>query len=202
MLLDAAVLGQQLRVHLPGLLLRLRAHRLQLGGVLLEFLVVGHLQLVELQLGLGRAHADLLLLAVLGVRVLAHLGELLLVAGKGIQQLAHRLGLLLHVLGGLRRVVLQLLGERRQYLLQPFGFILHGLEPVLHDGHVVLQLLHVRLLIPQEIALLQQLLAIGRLAHFRLEAVGLHIHLHELPQGIQLHTNSLHLSEKHFRFAL
>ena len=77
-----------------------------------------------------------------------------------------------------------------------------GLQAVLHDGDLVLQLLHVRLLVLQEVALLQQLLAIGRLAHPALKAVRLHVHLHELPQGIQLHTNSLHTSEKHFRFAL
>ena len=132
----------------------------------------------------------------------SYLLKLLLVAGEGVQQLAHRLGLLLHILRGLRRVVLQLLGEGGQRLFQAISLVLNGLEPILHDGNVVLQLFHVRLLIPQEIALLEQLLAIGRLAHPGLEAVRLHIHLHELPQGIQLHIISLHRSEKHFGFAL
>src|SRR5699024_8703570 len=67
----------------------------------------------------------------------------------------------------------------------------HGLQPVDHACNIVLNAGHVRLLVAQEIPLLDQLLAVGRIAHLVFKALRVHIHLHVLPQQIQLHIYTL-----------
>lgn len=187
MLLDAAIALQQLRLHLRGLLFDVGAQLLQLSGVLLELRVVDLLELVVLDLRLGRADTDLLLLAILRLGILAQLLKLLLVAAQRIHQLLHGLGALVGVLGGRRRIGLDFRRGGSQQLVQTIRLVANGLQAILHDGDFALQLLHVGLLIHQEGALLQELLPVFRLTHLVLKAIGLHVHLHKLPQLIQMH---------------
>ena len=67
------------------------------------------------------------------------------------------------------------------------SFVLHGGEAILHHGDVRLELFHIVLLLKDEIALFEQLLAVRGKAHLVFELIRLHVHLHEIPKVIQLH---------------
>src|SRR5699024_8248776 len=103
-LLDGAVAGKQRLIELGGLLFDVGAHGLERLLIALELLVVDRLELVVLLLGPGGAHADLLLLAVAGLGVLAHLGKLLLVARERVGQALRGLGAAVALLHGGGRV--------------------------------------------------------------------------------------------------
>ena len=190
MLLDGAILLQHLRINLPGLLFGARTHLLQRGRILLELHVVLLLELIKLLLGLGGTDANLALLAILDLGVLAHLAQFLLIAGQVVHQLLHGFHARVGFLFGRGRIALELFHQAGQNLLKALRVVAHGLQSIRHGRNVALQLLHVVLLIHQKIALLEQLLALFRLANLCLELVGFHIHLHELPQFFQLHNSS------------
>ena len=47
--------------------------------------------------------------------------------------------------------------------------------------------IEIRRLVPVRDDIFHQLLPVGGLAHPSLKVIGLHVHLHKLPKGIQLH---------------
>jgi hypothetical protein len=74
------------------------------------------------------------------------------------------------------------------HALQPGRLVGNGLHAVTHGGDFLLDALHVGLLLHDEIAMFDQLQPVGRLPHLVLEAVGFHIHLHERPKHVKLHS--------------
>ena len=187
--LDGLVFIQQFRLNALRLVGDLLFERVELHARLLVFLVVNHLDAVELRAGLGGAHANLALLAVAGLGILAHLGKLALISGNGRNQLLERGDLLLRllqILGAVRLKVSARLGDGAVQALDLVGQRFHA---VAHDIHIGLDLLEHVLLFQQEIAVLEQFLAVAAAAHLLFILIQLHVHLLILPQKFVLFQN-------------
>ena len=187
--LDRLVLLNQRRIDALRLLRHLLLELVELDGGRLELLVVDDLDAVKLRAGLGGAHAHLALLAVARLAVLAHLGQLRLIAGDGGQQLLDGRDLLLRLLEILRTVRLKVRRRLGHRAVQARDLIRQRFHTVAHDLHVRLNLLEDALLLQQEFAVLEQLLAVAACAHLLLILIQLHVNLLVLPQKFVLMQN-------------
>ena len=187
--LDGLILLQQRSVDALRLLGNLLFELFELHGRHLVFLVIDDLDAVKLGAGFGSAHANLTLLAVARLGVLAHFGQLRLVAGDRGKQLLDGRDLLLRLLEILRTVRLEVRRRLGHRAVQALDLISQRFHTVAHDLHVALDLLEDILLFEQEIAVLEQLLAVAVRAHLLLVSIQLHVDLLILPQKFILFQN-------------